>query len=125
MKIFIKCSGRKLYIGDWNFYYKIFSKQVRKSVHLMRVIDSWGIDSKFFHKTLLPTDALIKVYDAEENKTYRIKACKFKENGVFYHFKNASKDHRAQIFLPRKFWEIIDHNSPEEKEKALKKMMFG
>lgn len=114
--IFIDEKNYKRKIGEWDRVRKIFSKDVVKSKHLMRVINAWSLDSEFFNKTLFPNDALIRVYDSEENKVYRVKAAKFKEKGEYYHFKDVV-DHKAQLFLRLEHWDIEDRNSDEWKVK--------
>jgi|TARA_R100000049_G_C1950854_1_gene98549 phenylpropionate dioxygenase-like ring-hydroxylating dioxygenase large terminal subunit len=87
---------------------RIFRKKVRISAHLYRVWDAWGIDAKFFTDVLLPMNYQIEVFEVEEGKIYEVDAEKFKKHGVYFHFKEEDEDHRAQIFLSRRFWKVSE-----------------
>ena len=94
--------GRRV-IGEWHDDIKEFRKKVKLSKHLFRMFDAWGTDGKFFNDVLLPNNATIKIYD-EENKILYISYAKdWKKNGQYYHFKG-KQDHKAQIFLSRKYF---------------------
>ena len=83
-----------------------FYKAVKKSKHLFKVLDAWGLDSELFNKYLLPKNRRIVVYEKEEKLVYEIDAKEFKENAQYYHFKEGVQDHRTQLFLPRRFWSV-------------------
>jgi hypothetical protein len=85
----------------------VFFKQVSKKKHLFRKLDAWGIDAEYFENVLLPNNYFIQILDKDENKYYGIEAQEFKKNRKFFHFKNPGEDHRAQAFLPLRFWKII------------------
>lgn len=74
---------------------QIFSKYVRKSRHLFKKLNAWGIDAAFFDSVLLPNNMTIKIYETEGRKVYSASAQYWKENGQYLHFKG----HGAQIFL--------------------------
>jgi hypothetical protein len=93
-------------IGELLPELRIFKKNVELSKHLFRTLDAWGIDSKFFTDVLVPGGYEIEVYDMEEKKLYKVSAEKFKKFGEYYHFKQEQEDHRTQIFLSRRYWDI-------------------
>jgi len=73
----------------------IFSKRVKKSKHLLRKWDAWGID-----KTVLDTivrEGLqdIVIHELEENIVYKVSVKDFVEKGILADF-----GHSNQIFLP-------------------------
>lgn len=88
-------------IGELDEEKLTFTKKVRKSKHLFRALDSWGIDNDFFKENLLPKNFLIIVKELEEGKEYKITAEDFYANGAYFHFKGQEKDHRLQLFCPR------------------------
>lgn len=93
----------KKVVGIYDTEQNIFSKNTLKSRHLLRKGDAWGIDATVFEELLLPKNATIQVYEKEERITYRADAELWKKEGFYLHFKG-NTDHRAQIFLPRKFF---------------------
>jgi hypothetical protein len=95
--------GKKM-IGEYEN--NVFKKAVKKSKHLFRKLDAWGIDGKYFAEVLLPNNALIKITDKEENKTYTIQAEEMDKKGQYFHFKG-KEDYGNQIFCPRKYWETL------------------
>lgn len=80
----------------------VFYKEVTRSLHLFRVIDSWGIDAKTLHS--LPAKTVIKIQDLEDDILYTSTKEEYIEFQRYYHFKEAKKDHRSQIFLPRSYF---------------------
>lgn len=85
----------------------IFFKKVQMTKHLFRKLDAWGIDAKYFEDVLLPNNYFIQLHDTENHRYYAIEAKEFKKHSTFFHFKD-KEDHRAQIFLPRGYWKILD-----------------
>jgi len=84
-----------------------FKKKVKKSFHLFRKLDAWGIDGRYFRDVLLPNNYTIHVHDTEDNRIYITTAEQIDKNGQYYHFKK-EEDHKAQIFLPRRYWQTAD-----------------
>lgn len=82
----------------------VFTKKVRESQHLFRVLDAWGIDATIFHTHLLPINAKIKIFETERGKVYITDALTYKKKGEYYHFKKAGHDYSSQIFLKRKYF---------------------
>lgn len=80
-----------------------FLKRVKKSKHLFKKLDAWGIDADTFKTMLRITANQILVFDIENDILYKTSVADFEKHGVFLHF----KPHRAQIFLPREKWEKI------------------
>lgn len=93
-------------IGTWDTDRNLFTKKVSASKHLFKTTDSWGIDAKFFVDVLYPNNAQIRISDMEEKKRYELSAHEFATHGEYKHFKSGGKDHRAQVFLPRRRWKI-------------------
>lgn len=83
---------------------KVFSKTIRGSIHIFRVLDAIGVDSDYLTNVLLPNNYTIKVKDRETGRVYVTTAEVIKKSGEYYHFKNEHEDDRTQIFLPRRFW---------------------
>lgn len=108
------------------FYYtkeKMFYKEVRESKHLFKKFDAWGIDSDYFTDVLLPNNCLIKINDLENRKMYSIKAEKFKKKAKYFYFKDQKQDHRAQIFCPRRHFNIEkDKDVPDSIEDLVKEL---
>ena len=77
----------------------VFYKKVRKSRHLFRKLNAWGIDGDVFTHQLKPINAKIVVYDEEEGVRYEASSKQFEEQGEWLHFKKDTADHYAQIFL--------------------------
>ena len=95
--------GRKN-IGTLDRKKKTYRKVVRKSKHLFRALDAWGIDAAFFNDVLLPENYTIRVYDKDEKTTYEITADGFRANSQYFHFKNEDTDHYTQVFCPLRNW---------------------
>lgn len=79
-----------------------FYKEVTKSIHLFRKLDAWGIDAKTLHS--LPVGTRIRIHDIEDDVIYTTTKEVFMENKQYFHFKEESQDHMAQVFLPREFF---------------------
>lgn len=113
-------------IGFADIKTKIFTKWIYKSKHIFKALDAIGIDADYFTTVLLPKDYTIKVIEKETGNIYSIKAKIIKKKGEYYHFKNEKSDDRAQIFCPRKFWELEKPKTKEEKLEELAKIgVFG
>lgn len=85
----------------------VLTKQVKKSVHMYRSIGargSWGIDYDALHEKL-PERCVIRVEDREEGITYQTTAANWMLNGSTKHFKEGSKDHYTQVFLPIEYFD--------------------
>lgn len=72
----------------------------KKSKHLLRKLNAWGIDAEVLNDILQGQVKYIEVRDLEEDKTYLAKVETFIEKGKYLHF----KPHRAQCFLPLRYW---------------------
>lgn len=93
-----------------------FSKDVIKSRHLFRVLDAWGIDSTVLNG--LPEGTKIVIHEQEENKTYTTTKELYLRDGQYYHFKVPRKDHRTQLFLPRRKFQVEEPKRLEGEELA-------
>lgn len=91
-------------IGTLDDINRTFDKKVKLSKHLFRMFDSWGIDSDFFTDVLLPKNYTIRIFEQEENIFYKTTAEEWKKHARYYHFKQEDEDHKAQIFLSRRFF---------------------
>ena len=118
--VFMHNGRERTVIGTLDVEKKEFSKKVQESKHLMRVLDSWGTDSDYFHKVLLPNNYTLKFNDVEKKIRYTVSAEDFAANGQHYHFKKDGRDFGAQFFLPRKFWSQETYGT-QEKETSQEK----
>jgi hypothetical protein len=105
----------------------VFVKRVRKSLHLFRKFNAWGIDGNVFTNKLKPINAKIVIYDEEEDIRYETTAKHFEAKGQWMHFKKDTADHYAQIFLPldeficpkRVKSNAVDANGMSEKDRMI------
>jgi len=95
--------GKRI-IGETDTDNRVFDKSVYKSKHLFKKFDSWGIDSDFFTDVLLPQDYTIRIFEKEDNILYKTTAEHWKKHARYFHFKQEDEDHKAQIFLSRRFF---------------------
>lgn len=91
-------------IGSVNHDTKVYSKRVKESKHLFRVLDAWGVSADVLNT--LP-GYTIQVYDSENKVLYRTTVENFKEKGQYYHFKGSGRDHGTQMFLKREYWDRV------------------
>ena len=96
-------------IGILDPIYRTFDKNVRKSVHLFRVYDAWGIDAKYFRDILFEGGYTIRVFEREEGILYKVTAEKWKKHAEHQHHKKGKIDHKAQTFLSRRFFEKYNY----------------
>lgn len=82
----------------------VFYKEVLLSKHLFRVLNAWGIDSQTLSS--IPAGTKIEIHEQEENKVYKTTKEAYIEHGQYYHFKEPRADHRTQLFLPRKWFQV-------------------
>ena len=80
----------------------IFTKKVKESKHLFRVLDAWGIDEQSFKK--LTDETTIRICDIETGTTYEVSKREFSSNMTSRNYPPFGK----QVFLPRKYWKIIE-----------------
>ena len=92
----VKAAGKV--VGDFDG--NVFKKNVKKSKHLLRVMDAWGIDIHNLNE--LPPDTRVEIHDSEEKKVYSTSKDVIKHMGVPREF----PPHGAQMFLPRKYWKV-------------------
>lgn len=97
-------AGKK-HVGKYYPEQKLFTKTVKRSKHLFRVLNAWGIDNKVLET--LPNNVIIVIRELEGNKEYSTTAGYFKEKGQFYHFKNAKNDFGVQKFLKLSEFDIL------------------
>jgi hypothetical protein len=80
----------------------VFRKQVKKSKHLMRMNDSWGIQLDALNKLKDSGCTEIRIWETEENKVYSIPFEKLWKEGQVMLFDG------EQAFLPRSEWTITN-----------------
>jgi hypothetical protein len=78
----------------------IFRKRVKKSKHLMRMNDSWGIQLEAVNKLKKAGCTEVRILEVEENKVYSVPLEKIWKEGKVMHFDG------DQAFLPRSQWNI-------------------
>ena len=105
MKIKIKTNKRTRNIGEYNKRTNTFTKNVKKSKHLFKMLNAWSLDSYVFNTIILPnlSKAKIKITDVENMVEYSISALEFKEHAVYLHFKG-KEDNKTQMFCNRGFF---------------------
>lgn len=109
--------GKDKVIGYLDTIEKSFKKKVKKSRHLFKKFNAWGLDAKYFTEKILPENLKIIIFEEEERKVYIATANLVKDKGVFYHFKNGKgNDYGAQIFLPITEWSLMSFAEYEEEE---------
>ncbi len=89
----IEVQGKK--VGNWDSETNTFWKSVSGKLHLMRVLDAWGIDEELMQK-LLKYDAKIIVTDRDDGQVYETDAKTYQDYGLSRDF-----GFGAQLFLPR------------------------
>lgn len=115
MKQRIKLKNNKT-IGFLDEKRGLFIKKVRKSKHLFRKLDAWGIDYEYFSDILLPNNFKIRIVDLDDMMIYEILASEMKKQGIILQF----GDYGKQIFLPRNKFEKWSIKDFELKELATK-----
>lgn len=73
----------------------VFVKKVKKSKHLLRKWNSWGIDEEVVDELVKEGIQNIKIHETEEQEIYLVSVKEFAEKGVLADF-----GHSRQIFLP-------------------------
>jgi len=81
----------------------VFRKRVKKSKHLMRMNDSWGIQLDALTKLKSDGCTEIRILETEDNKVYTTTLENIWKNGKVMSFDG------QQAFLPRSQWEITDN----------------
>ena len=72
-----------------------FTKRVKKSKHLLRKWDAWGIDKTVLDTLMKKGIQDVVITEAEENIIYSASVKDFEEKGI-----QADFGHSKQIFLP-------------------------
>lgn len=90
----------------------VLHKSVQMSKHLFRAIGargSFGIDYDVLFEEL-PERSSIYITDTESKSVYMTPAARWRENGEIKHFKEGSKDHYTQVFLPLEYFDKTKQN---------------
>jgi len=81
----------------------VFRKRVKKSKHLMRMNDSWGIQLNALNQLNDQKCTEIRILETEENKVYSVPFEKMWKESQTMMFDG------EQAFLPRSEWTITDN----------------
>jgi hypothetical protein len=73
----------------------IFYKQVKKSKHLLRKWDAWGIDQAILDNLVKEGIQEIAIFELEEHTVYSVSVKDFIEKGILADF-----GYSKQVFLP-------------------------
>ena len=73
----------------------VFEKSVKKSKHLLRKWNSWGIDKTVLNSLVRDGVQEIVIHEKEENLDYSVSVKEFIQEGIEGDF-----GHSKQIFLP-------------------------
>lgn len=95
-------SGRK--IGSFNDEHKVFRKRVKKSKHLFKKYNAWGIQFDALCSLNNVQCREIRVLDEEENKVYTVPFTTMFREGLVEDF-----GHGRQVFLGRDKWTVQDY----------------
>ncbi len=91
-------------IGIYDTEKNIYIKHgVKKSKHLFKKMDAWGVDQNTFENILKPECRII-IEEVEERKRYETTHEKMKAEGEYLNF----GEHALQIFLPREKWTVTN-----------------
>lgn len=83
----------------WMFENVYYSRR-KKSKHLMRKFNAWGINADIFEKVYKDGCQSIRILDEESNDVYSAPVSEYKAHGIFADFDG------LQIFLPLDYWKI-------------------
>jgi hypothetical protein len=81
-------------------------KTVRKSNHLFRKVGdrgAWGIDYEVLFEKM-PERSSVYITELEDGILYMVTAGEWREKGTVMHFKEDTKDHYTQVFLPIEYF---------------------
>lgn len=87
----------------------LLTKRVQKSKHLFRTVGdngSWGIDYDVLTKEL-PERCNVHIEEVEERVLYMAPTARWREYGTILHFKEDTKDHYTQVFLPVEYFDKV------------------
>jgi len=88
---------------------KVFKKRVKQSRHLYHKVGdngSWGMDYDILFNEL-PEDGSVYIHDIELGVLYMVKNRVWREKGIIMHFKQDTKDHYTQVFLPVEYFDKV------------------
>ncbi|MCX7610257.1 MAG: hypothetical protein N2043_01545 [Ignavibacterium sp.] len=96
-------AGNLKHIGE--VYHHVFVSKRSKSKHLMKKINSWGLDCKVLDSFIKNNDVhYIAIIEQEENKTYLVPSHHFKLYAQVLQF----GPHKPQYFLPISEFSVLD-----------------
>lgn len=98
IKVYVHIGDEKRLVGK--LHDNIFCKIVYKSRHLYRELNAWGLDAQVFKEFILPKAIKIIILDKTKHVYYEVSVEDWKNNGKHLQF----NPHRAQIFLPLKYF---------------------
>jgi hypothetical protein len=72
-----------------------YSKKVKKSKHLLRILNAWGIDKEVVDHLARSGVTKVLIHESEEKIDYFVPLSEFIEKGILRDF-----GHSPQVFLP-------------------------
>lgn len=81
----------------------ILYKKVKRSKHLHRVLNSWGMDSRILEEEF----SEVKILDIENDQIYIVPKHVWVEHGIKKNF-----GHGDQTFLPLHYFQVLSKNQP-------------
>src|SRR3990167_11459106 len=79
----------------------VFTKNVRRSKHFMKIFNGWGIQSSVFNGIESRCKEIV-INDTESNLIYKTNTKTYREHGIL-----KDMGHGMQIFLDEKYFEKI------------------
>lgn len=99
-------------IGEFDDEKLVFRKVVSGKKHLMKILDSWGIDRKVLYQ--LPPKTIIRIKDRDDGTVYVTSAMRFRQGALLSFladydvlYKKAEHEHGVQVFFPRRFFNRV------------------
>ena len=92
--------GEKRVIGLYSEDRGIFRAERKKSKHFYRKLNAWGIDAKALDGMEEINLEEVQIIDVENKEKYTADIETIRKFGEYLHH----KPHRAQVFLPLKYW---------------------
>jgi len=95
MPIYTNDEGKRVGV----LFDRTYTSPRKKSKHLFRAMDAWGIDTKIVEDLIHNVCLWIEIDDVEEHIVYKVPFDTFCKMGVKRDF-----GHAEQMFLPRSYW---------------------
>lgn len=97
-------------IGTLDTSRNTLTKDVKKSKHLFRKAEAWGIDNSMLEE--LPAHCVVVLNESEEQKKYKLNVSEIRAKGFFLHY----LDDGLQRFVKLSDWRVEEpkHLTPEQ-----------